>query len=110
MRMALRTRAARKIAATAIIAPLVILPMAAALPAAAVPAQAAANTVEATVANQFLPASLTVPVGATVTWVNKGGFHTVQGGDGVDDPASPIGINQLAVNFSVHAHTGTDGC
>lgn len=96
MRMAPRTHTARTIAAALIVAPLVIGPLAAALPAAALPAQDPATTVKALVANQFAPPTLTVPVGATVTWSNEGGFHTVQGGDGVDDPASPIGINQLA--------------
>lgn len=96
MRMALRTRAARKVAAVVTI-PLVLAPFALAYPAAALPAQAAAN-VDALPENKFAPETLTVPVGATVTWTNKGGFHTVQGGDGVDDPNSPIGVNQLATD------------
>jgi plastocyanin len=41
----------------------------------------AAGAVEATAANQFSPKTLTVAVGATVTWSNpSSGFHTVTGG------------------------------
>jgi plastocyanin len=42
-------------------------------------------------ANTFSPAELKVAVGATVTWKNDGGFHSVTGGkDSTADPASPI--------------------
>jgi len=51
--------------------------------------------VAATAANKFNPDSLTVPAGTKVTWTNEGGFHSVVGGDGTEDPASPIGNNPL---------------
>ncbi|MEP7054936.1 MAG: plastocyanin/azurin family copper-binding protein [Actinomycetota bacterium] len=96
MRLALRTRAACKIAAVLVVPPLTLAPFAAAGPAGALPKQAAPNTVEALIESKFAPDTLTVPVGTTVTWLNKGGSHTVVGGDGVIDPASPIGENPLA--------------
>ena len=49
--------------------------------------------VKATAANQFAPATLEVKVGTEVTFANEGGYHTVVGGDGTPDPASPIGGN-----------------
>lgn len=101
MRMALRTRAAHKVAAVIVSAPLLLAPLAGSSPAAALPTQAAPNTIEALAENKFAPDTLTVPVGTTVTWVNKGGFHTLLGGDGAPDPSSPIGDNQLGEGATV---------
>lgn len=70
---------------------LVAVPVAAlvALPGAA--AQAADGKVSATAQLKFDPAELTVAAGTKVTWTNVGGtYHTVTGGDGTADPASPI--------------------
>lgn len=95
MRMAPRTRVARKVAALIAAAPFVLAPIAFGTSAAALPAQEPTN-VDATLENKFIPEVLTVPVGATVTWTNKGpGIHTVTGGDGQLDPNSPIGDNML---------------
>ncbi len=55
--------------------------------------------------NVFDPAELTVKVGATVTWSNEGSFHTVTGGDGAEDPASPIGNQTLADASATHKVT-----
>jgi plastocyanin len=96
MRMALRTRSARTVAAVLVAAPLSLAPFAIAAPAAALPRQAAPDTVEALVESKFSPDTLTVPAGTTVTWVNTGGSHTVTGGAGTIDPASPIGDNPLS--------------
>lgn len=48
-------------------------------PTSAVPANP--NAVDALSANQFSPKSTTIKVGTEVTWTNKGGFHTVTGGE-----------------------------
>jgi len=55
--------------------------------------------------NVFTPAEITVKVGEKVTWKNTGGFHTVTGGDGAADPASPIGDKPLADAGSTHEVT-----
>ncbi len=55
-----------------------------------------AGAVKALSTNKFDPATLTVPAGTKVTWTSEGGFHTVTGGDGAKDPASPIGNHTLA--------------
>lgn len=83
---------------TRLLASAVLLPVAAVSTfLAVVPASAqAASEVTATTTNQFTPATLEVPVGTTVTWKNEGNFHTVTGGNGTPDPASPIGDNTLA--------------
>src|SRR3954463_1178858 len=43
----------------------------------AAPAQAADQTISATPSNRFIPPSVTVDLGDTVTWNNTGGFHNV---------------------------------
>lgn len=62
---------------------------------AAAPA-AGGNEVQALIESKFAPDNLAVKVGTEVTWVNKGGYHTVVGGADAPDPASPIGNNALA--------------
>jgi plastocyanin len=55
------------------------------------PAQAAETKVGTTNDFKFNPAEITVAAGGKVTWTNTGGgYHTVTGGDGAADPASPI--------------------
>ena len=94
--MALRTSTARKVAAALVAAPLVLVPVLAAPPAGAL-ARQSANEVDAVDELKFVPATLTVPVGTTVTWLNKGvAGHTVTGGDGAPDANSPIGNTPLA--------------
>ncbi|HVE98255.1 MAG TPA: plastocyanin/azurin family copper-binding protein [Mycobacteriales bacterium] len=81
---------------TRLIATAVLLPLAAAstfLLAGAASAQATADV--AATGTVFDPATVEVAVGGTVTWTNKDGFHTVTGGEGPEDPASPIGNNPL---------------
>lgn len=81
------------------LAPLAALPLVVTGAALAAPpairSQASAAAVDATASNTFTPAQVTIPVGGSVTWTNKGGFHTVTGGDGTQDPASPMN-GQLA--------------
>ncbi|MEO6713081.1 MAG: plastocyanin/azurin family copper-binding protein [Mycobacteriales bacterium] len=96
MRMAPRTRAARKIASI-VVAPLMLVPVTAIglLTAGSATAQAP-NEVTMTPENMFAPAMLEVPVGTEVTWTNaSAGFHSVTGGDGAPDATSPIGDNPL---------------
>lgn len=81
-------------------------PSAPATGAASAPASGKPGEVRALVANKFEPAELKVPVGATVTWTNEGGFHTVTGGAGpAADPASPIGNQTLADASATHRVT-----
>jgi plastocyanin len=96
--MGLATRpTARAMLLTAVPVVLGGLALAPALAAPREPAQAKTGTVSATAAFKFDPATLTVAVGGKVTWTNTGGgFHTVTGGDGSPDAASPIGDHDLA--------------
>ncbi|HEX8744902.1 MAG TPA: plastocyanin/azurin family copper-binding protein [Thermoleophilaceae bacterium] len=69
--------------------------LATAVPAAlclalAAPAGAADQTVHATPSNTFTPATVTIGVGESVTWVNDGGFHNVKFDDGsFEQPGEP---------------------
>lgn len=48
--------------------------------------------VQATADNKFVPATISIKAGESVTWVNPGGFHSVTGGTGAaaKDAASPM--------------------
>jgi plastocyanin len=59
-------------------------------PATSAPPAGSGNTVAATATNKFEPAEISVKAGTKVVWNNQGGFHTVTGGDGQPDPASPM--------------------
>lgn len=64
----------------------------------------AANTVEATAANQFSPKTLTVAAGTEVTWTNPaGGFHSVTGGTPAAKDTSKI--NQPIAAFPSYSVT-----
>ena len=77
-----------------------------AAPATSAPA-AEPGTVTATLANTFTPAELKVKVGEKVTWKSEGGFHTVTGGDGSEDPSSPIGSKTMGDASATHEVTFT---
>jgi len=91
--MGLAPRTRTRLAAAVLAVPLLGAP--AVLVAAPAGAQAGAD-VKALGSNRFDPATITVPAGTTVTWTNEDGFHTVTGGDGQADPASPVGKSTLA--------------
>lgn len=97
MGIALRSPAARRVAAIVLLAPSIAAGTCVAAAAASAPrAQDAGATVEALVDNKFNPAEITIAPGGSVTWANKGGAHTVTGGDGTTpDPASPVGNSNL---------------
>jgi plastocyanin len=89
-------RTARAALLTAVPVVLGGLALAPALAAPRGTAQAKTAAVSATAAFKFEPASVQVAVGGKVTFTNTGGgFHTVTGGDGTPDPASPIGDHDL---------------
>jgi len=73
--------------------------------ASSAPAAGGGDAVTALAANKFDPAELSVKVGATVTWSNEGGFHTVTGGDGAADASSPIGNATLGDASATHTVT-----
>ena len=78
--------------------------------ASAEPSKAAAlpGEVLVTPENTFEPAEITVKVGEKVTWKMSGpGFHTVTGGDGTVDPASPIGDKAMTDPSATHEVTFT---
>jgi plastocyanin len=57
---------------------------------AVLPARAADQTVNATLSNEFTPASVTVNQGEKVTWQNTGGRHNVKFDDGsFEQPPEP---------------------
>jgi plastocyanin len=95
--MGLATRpTARAMLLTAVPVVLGGLALAPALAAPREPAQAKTGTVAANASFKFDPATLTVAVGGKVTFTNTGGgFHTVTGGEGSPDAASPIGDHDL---------------
>ena len=82
----------------------VVLPGAAATAFPYVPAQAGETKVATTADFKFNPAEVTVPAGSKVTWTNADGTpHTVTGGDGAEDPNSPIKgeLNTQGATYSV---------
>ncbi len=72
------------------------------------PAGAADQTVSATPSNQFVPRSVTVDIGDTVTWNNTGGFHDVVFDDGSFSQPSPPSGNLWSVSRDFSA-PGTFG-
>lgn len=60
--------------------------------------------IDATAANQFAPAKTTVKVGTEVTWTNKGGFHTVTGGE-PNKPDTSLVNGQLSTEGATYSVT-----